>query len=240
MSGRFAGRRALVTGGTRGIGKAIAQQLLIEGCTVVITGTREIHGWWAIEPRCCFVEVNFADTAAINVFCERMRGEMFSHLVNNAGVFGASEPNQSFDSFHRVLQINVSAAQAVVSALSESLKTHSPSRVLNIASIAAFVTRPGISAYAASKAAIVGLTRAQALDLAPAGVLVNAICPSYTETDMLESLQEEKRNELLAGVPLGRFCRPEEVAQLACFLLSNENTYITGQAIMIDGGVTIR
>jgi 3-oxoacyl-[acyl-carrier protein] reductase len=78
------------------------------------------------------------------------------------------------------------------------------------------------------------------LDFAASGVLVNAVCPSYTETDMLLSLDEGKRADLLANVPLGRFCRPEEVAEVACFLLSKDNTYITGQTIVIDGGVTIR
>lgn len=240
MSGRFTDKKALVTGGTRGIGKAIAEQLLHEDCTVVVTGTQFAHGWWTDEPRCSLVVVDFADASSIEVFSRNMRSEAFSHLVNNVGVFIASEQNLPLESFNRLMQINVAAAHSVTSALSESLKSHPPARVVNIASIAAIVARTGVAAYAASKAALVGLTRAQALDLAPAGVLVNAICPSYTESDMLASLDETKRSELLANVPIGRFCRPQEVAELACFLLSSDNTYITGQSIVIDGGVTSR
>lgn len=240
MSGRFAGRKALVTGGTRGIGEAVARQLLFEECSVVITGTKERHGWWSNEPKCSFFEVDFADAVATTVFCDKIRGESFSHLVNNAGAFGLSGKESSLEAFVSIMQINVAAAQAVTNAVADNLKADSSGRVVNIASIAAFVTRPGVAAYAASKAALVGLTRAQALDFAPSGVLVNAVCPSYTETEMLASLDESKRSELLANVPIGRFCRPKEVAEFVCFLISSDNSYITGQALVIDGGVTIK
>jgi NAD(P)-dependent dehydrogenase (short-subunit alcohol dehydrogenase family) len=240
MSERFTGRKALVTGGTRGIGEAVARQLLFEECSVAITGTHERHGWWSDEPRCSLFEVDFADAAATTAFCDKIRGESFSHLVNNAGAFGVSGKDDTLETFISIMRINVAAAHAVTNAVAENLKANSSGRVVNIASIAAFVTRPGVAAYAASKAALVGLTRVQALDFAPFGVLVNAVCPSYTETEMLASLDESKRNQLLANVPIGRFCRPKEVAELVCFLLSSDNSYITGQALVIDGGVTIK
>lgn len=231
----------LVTGGTRGIGKAISQKLLREGAQVVITGTKNReNGWWNEFENCTFSTVDFLDELAVSDFCNYIKENSFSCLVNNAGIFSNSDKTNTLTSFDSVHKVNVSAVHSVTSAFAcGSFENISP-RVVNISSIAAFVTREGVASYASSKASLNGLTRAHALDFAKKGILVNAICPSFTETDMLKALSMEKQNELLQLVPLGRFCNAYEIAELACFLLSDDNTYMTGQTLVIDGGVTIQ
>jgi 3-oxoacyl-[acyl-carrier protein] reductase len=233
--------RVLVTGGTRGIGKAIAQKLLNEGAEVVITGrSTPDSGWWNESVGCSYVKVDFSDKIELDDFCREVEKQSFTRLVNNVAIFRNLKSPGSGDDFEVVQQVNVLAANAVTNAFARKINVKDKGRVVNISSIASFVTRKGVSAYAASKAALSGLTRAQALDFADSGILVNAVCPSYTETDMLSSLSKEKQAKLLAKVPLGRFCKAEEIAELTSFLLSEENTYITGQNLIIDGGVTIK
>ena len=237
----FKGVHALVTGGSRGIGKAISQKLLSEGAQVVVTGTKNVeNGWWNECENCTFSTVDFLDELSVSNFCNYIKKNSFSCLVNNAGIFSNSDEKNSLSSFDSVQKVNVSAVHSVTSAFACCSFENVLPKVVNISSIAAFVTRKGVASYASSKASLNGLTRAHALDFAQRNILVNAICPSFTETDMLSSLSEEKQNELLQLVPLGRFCNVNEIAELACFLLSNDNTYMTGQTLVIDGGVTIQ
>jgi NAD(P)-dependent dehydrogenase (short-subunit alcohol dehydrogenase family) len=233
--------RVLVTGGTRGIGKAISLKLLNEGAEVVITGRSDTDSCWCNESvGCSYHKVDFSDKIQLNDFCREIEKESFTRLVNNAGIFRNLKSLGACDDFEAVQQVNVMATNAVTNAFARKINIKDKGRVVNISSIASFVTRKGVSAYATSKAALSGLTRAQALDFADLGILVNAVCPSYTETDMLYSLSKKKQAELLEKVPLGRFCKAEEIAELTSFLLSEENTYITGQNLIIDGGVTIK
>lgn len=241
MNRRFVGRFALVTGGTRGIGRAVAEQLLAEGCSVCITGRKPQSGWWDSVALCSYMAVDFGEQKSLERFCETISGMDFSLLVNNVGVFLSSLGGSvSEEAWARIMCVNVSAGAKIMSSLAERLASNPLSRVVNMSSIAAFVSRPGLAAYSASKAAVLGLTRSQALELAPRGVLVNAVCPAYTDTDMLRSLNEDMRAELMQNVPLGRFSQPSEVSEVVCFLISPQNTFITGQSIIIDGGVTIR
>ena len=233
--------RILVTGGTRGIGKAISKKLLDEGAELVITGSSEADfGWWNESANCSYQKVDFSEKKELYEFCREIESKSFLCLVNNVGIFRNSKSFGSDVDFESVLKVNVMAANSITNAFAKNLRLIDQARVVNISSIASFVTRQGVSAYATSKAALSGLTRAQAIDFADSGILVNAVCPSYTETDMLKSLSEENKAELLDKVPLGRFCKVEEIAELTSFLLSKENTYITGQNLIIDGGVTIK
>ncbi len=237
----FSGSKALVTGGTKGLGKAIAEALLKAGCHVTITGSSLRSGWWSSVSNCNYIAVNFDNEGETNAFICSLAGEMFNLVVNNAGIFNNVSIDQlEMEDWERVLHINLTLNMQIIKATSVNMKILSKGKIVNIASIAAFANRQGASAYGVSKAGIVALTRTAALDLSMYGVLVNCICPGYIETDMLKLLSEEKRQTLISRVPLGRFCQPEEIAGAVLFLLSDENTFITGQTLIIDGGVIIQ
>lgn len=241
MNLNIAGKKALVTGGTRGIGAAIAQALLEEGCTVTITGRSAREGWWSNQGNCRLEVCDFSDDAATDVLCEQVTGAGYDLLVNNSGSFYAADiADLELSQWESLLQVNLTTPMRLIQAVAVSMRRHGWGRIVNVGSIAASVTRSNMAAYASSKAGLAGLTRAAALDLAPAGILVNCICPAYTETDMLAALDAAARETLLAKVPLGKYARPEDVAAATLFLLSNQNQFITGQQLILDGGVTIQ
>jgi NAD(P)-dependent dehydrogenase (short-subunit alcohol dehydrogenase family) len=237
----FIGSKALITGATRGLGRAVAEALLKAGCHVTITGSSEKTGWWTSKLNCNYIPVDFYDKNQTEEFLKLLTGEMFNLVVNNVGVFDNTPIDQlKLEDWDRVLHINLTLSLQIIQATSLNMKILNNCRIVNIASIAAFVNRTSTSAYGVSKAGIVALTRTAALDLSIYGVLVNCICPGYIETDMMKLLNDEKRQSLISKVPLGRFCQPEEITSSVLFLLSEENTFITGQTLIIDGGVTIQ
>ena len=123
-------------------------------------------------------------------------------------------------------------------AVSPKMRKAQSGRIVNIASISGIVSKPASTAYSASKAGLIGLTKASALSLAKDNVLVNALCPGYTDTDMMSNIVDiEQQQKLIAGVPLKRFADVHEIADFAMFLSSDLNTYITGQTVVVDGGV---
>jgi NAD(P)-dependent dehydrogenase (short-subunit alcohol dehydrogenase family) len=241
VTGGFDKRRCLVTGGSRGIGEAIARGLLAAGGEVIITGTSERRGWWDNEKHCTYHAVDFSDLMQVKQFAEAQSTQSITLLVNNAGVFH-SDTFEAFpvDQWDEIMEVNVRAPMLLMGALVAGMREQGFGRIVNVGSIAGFVSRHGLAGYSASKAALIGLTRAAALDLANDQILVNCVCPAYTETDMLAGLDKKSRAALLEKVPLGRFCQPDEVARAVLFLLSADNTFITGQTLIIDGGVVIQ
>lgn len=240
--GLFSKQRALVTGGSRGIGRAIAKHLLEEGCEVLITGsTPNRQGWWDDMELCSYKGVNFSEGDKVKSFCEEVSSQDFNLLVNNAGAFH-SECVESFpvEKWNELLAVNLKVPMQLIGALASGMRAQGGGRIVNVGSIAGIVTRAGLAGYSSSKAALVSLTRSAALDLAKDQILVNCLCPAYTETDMLSKLDEKAKLALLEKVPLGRFCQPDEVAKAASFLLSPDNTFITGQTLVIDGGVILQ
>lgn len=236
-------RCAVVTGGTRGIGRAIAEALLSRSLEVVVTSTGDEPGWVAAEPRCSHARLDLADSADIARFeAEAASLGPIDVLVNNAGISRPQSVLEITDEdWDAVMAVDLTGPMRMTRLFAPGMRERGWGRILNLSSIAAFVSRPGSAGYSAAKAALVGLTRASALDLASYGVLVNALLPGYTGTDMMATvLTEDQRAALLANVPLGRFARPEEIASWAAFLCSEDNTYITGQTVVVDGGVTAR
>ncbi|MFA5844058.1 MAG: SDR family oxidoreductase [Coriobacteriia bacterium] len=238
----YRGTRALVTGGTRGIGRAIAEAFLERGTTVVVTGTgADAPEWVAHREGCSYARLDWLDEACAAAFLGALPDiGPFDVLVNNAGIH-APRPIDDLDleTWRRVIAVDLEGPARLTAAVAREMRERGSGRVLNVASIAAFVSRPGGAAYAAAKAGLVGLTRAAALDLAPYGVLVNALCPGYTATDMAQrTLTAEQREDLRRAVPLDRLAQPAEIASVALFLCSGLNTYVTGQTVTVDGGVT--
>ena len=235
------GRSVLVTGGTRGIGEACAKAFLSEGCKVIITGTQIRSGWWDDYELCELVQADFNDDDSVDSLTSVIKGKSIDILVNNSGVFHSSPiSKESRQQWRSLMNVNLEVPMLLIKAASVGMQTRNWGRIVNIGSIASIVTRAGLSAYATSKTALSGLTRAVALDLASERILVNCVAPAYTETDMLVSLDENARTELLAKVPLAQFAKPSDIASAVVFLASEKNQFITGQTLVVDGGVTIQ
>ena len=235
------GTYALVTGGSRGIGKSIAQILLQQGIYVFITATVERDGWWSEVENCELLVCDFTSDAEVEHLLNSLNETPISYLVNNAGIVDNRLLDDcEHESWQKLFAVNIFVPQLLISRLAPRMRANGFGRIVNVSSIAATVTRPGVGAYASSKAAVGSLTRTAALEYATDGILVNSVCPAYTDTDMLKSLDPDTRNALLAKVPLQKFCQPKDIAELTWFLLSEKNQFLTGQNLIIDGGVTIQ
>jgi 3-oxoacyl-[acyl-carrier protein] reductase len=238
----FGGSTALVTGASRGIGEAIAKTLLDAGATVAITSTGTAPDWIKDRPAVTHFALDFERDESIENFLREIESVgPLDILVNNAGVHQPEPIDEiSSQAWQRLFRVNVYGPTMLTKHIATQMKTARRGRIVNIASIAGTVCKRNAGVYSSSKLGLIGLTRASAVDLAPYGVLVNAVSPGTTRTDMVEQiLTPDLQRTFLAGIPLGRFGEPQEIANVAVFLASEWNTYITGQNIIVDGGTTI-
>jgi len=239
----FNGKSALVTGGDRGIGEAISRLLLDLECSVIITSPIDAPRWLENYPKAKHIKVDFLDDVSMGKFLKEIsKLQNINILINNAGIhIPEAIYDLNYDNWEKIMKVNLSAPAKIMSVVSKNMKEKRSGRILNISSMAGIVSKPGSTAYSASKSGLIGLTRASSLALAPYNVLVNALCPGHTQTDMIESvLTEEQKQQFKSNIPFGRFAEPKEIANFAAFLCSDINTYITGQAVVVDGGVTIK
>jgi 3-oxoacyl-[acyl-carrier protein] reductase len=234
----LAGRLALVTGGSRGIGRAIAQELAGAGAEVVIgyrsgeqeaaAVAREIGG------RAVQADVSQPEEAARLV---EEAGEI-DILVNNAGLTRdgliARMPDEDW---RTVIDTNLGGAFATCRAAARGMMKRRSGTIVNMTSVVGVHGNPGQTNYAASKAGLIGLTKALARELASRGVRVNAVAPGYIETGLTDVLPDTVREALLASTPLGRLGSPEDVAGAVRFLCSAEASFITGEVLLVDGGL---
>lgn len=237
---------ALVTGGSRGIGRAIAERLGKEGYSVIINYQSNLaaaeEAKAAIEAAGGNAELlpfDVSDPAAIEQALEQWSSqhpdEYISVLVNNAGI---RQDNllvfMQDEQWNRVLDTTLNGFFYVTRRLVKEMMTHRNGRIINVASLSGIKGLPGQTNYSAAKAALIGATKALAQEVAARKVTVNAIAPGFIATDMTKELDE---GELKKMIPLGRFGKAEEVAALAAFLASKESAYITGEVISINGGL---
>jgi 3-oxoacyl-[acyl-carrier protein] reductase len=243
----LSGRVAVVTGSTRGIGRAIASTLAEAGARVAVVGrdpakaeavAREIGG--ADRARGFGCEV--ADTASVTSLideAERAFGSV-DILVNNAGL---TRDNILFrlkdEDWDAVLEANLRGAFVAIRAASRGMIKRRWGRIINMASVVGIVGNKGQANYAASKAGLIGLTKSVAKELASRNVLANAVAPGFIETDMTAAMAPDTRTTLTAQIPLERLGTPADIAGMVAFLASDHAAYITGQVFVVDGGMVM-
>lgn len=243
------GKIAVVTGASRGIGRAIAKKLASEGAVVVINynGSKEKAEEVKAEieekgQSARIYQCDVSDFAACEAFIQDVIREFgrIDILVNNAGITkDGLLMKMSEEDFNKVIDTNLKGAFHTVRFASRQMLKQRSGRIINMASVVGVTGNAGQANYAASKAGVIGLTKAAARELASRGVTVNAIAPGFIETDMTEVLSEKVKEATAAQIPLGRFGCPGEVAALVSFLASEEAGYITGQTIHVDGGMVM-
>ena len=233
----FSGCRVLVTGGTRGIGYAIANAFLEQGAEVHITGTAEKgHG----PSNSIYHSSDFTRTGSLENLCDSLKNLGINVLINNAGInktgaFAELSP----EDFISIQQVNLYSAFRLIQAVLPGMMSKSWGRIVNITSIFSIVSKEFRAPYSASKFGIDGMTASLAAEVAELGILVNSVAPGFIDTELTRKvLGEDGMRELIAKVPIRRMGKPEEVARLVLWLASHENTFVSAQNIAIDGGFT--
>lgn len=232
------GRKALVTGASRGIGRAIAQVLREEGAWVLGTCTGEPDTSIAICNE--WVRADFSDLAQVKACAQRAREIAPDVLINNAGINKAAPfVDIDLDDFLRIQRVNVVAPLLLCQAVIPTMKARQWGRIVNISSIFGKVSKAQRCSYSASKFALDGLTVALAAEHSSDGIIANSVAPGVIDTDLTRRvLGEAGIKAIMGGVPIGRLGSVEEIARLVLWLASPQNTFVCGQNIAIDGGFT--
>jgi len=244
----YKGKVVLITGGTRGIGKAIADCLYDHGATLLLTGTKqeqvdELNEQNRVNniDRVTYYQVDFSSSKSIDGFLLTIdQLDKIDVCINNAGINIINDfCDVPFEEFEKIQQINVIAPYKILKVVGAKMIQNGYGRIVNIASIWSVITRPGRSSYTLSKNAIAGLTKSLAIEWAQYNVLVNAVSPGFTMTELTKTTNTPEQLQLLESqIPAKRMAQPIEIANVVAFLCSDMNSYLTGQNITVDGGYT--
>ena len=241
------GKTALVTGASRGIGRAIALRLAEDGANVAViyAGSADkaeavVNEITALGVNAKAYRCNVADSAAVNETVKAVTNDLgkIDILVNNAGITRDGLMLRMKDEdFDAVLDTNLKGAFNMIRACYSGFIRKKSGRIINIASVSGIMGNAGQANYSASKAGVIGLTKSVARELASRGITCNSVAPGFIQTDMTENLGDN--NPLLNSIPLGRMGKPEDIAAAVAFLASDSAAYITGEVLKVDGGLAI-
>lgn len=245
----FKGKTALVTGASRGLGKAIAEKLASGGASLMITATSdaiekiaaEIKEKYAVEVESFYGNISQEENvkALFNKINEKF--DKLDICINNAGITkDGLSMRMSAEDFDRVIAVNLRSAFLVSKEASLLMMKARYGKIVNMSSIVGIQGNVGQANYAASKAGIIGLTKSMAIELAKRNVTVNAVAPGFIDTDMTRAVSDKSREDFMVKIPMCRAGVPEEVADAVAFLASDASRYITGQVLVVDGGLVLR
>ncbi len=243
----FSGKTVLVTGSTRGIGRAIVEEFAKHGANVIVSGTvkeraeevaKELAEKYGVKT--LGVEMDISNPESVENAFKEINAAFggVDILVNNAGItrdtlFLRMKP----EDWQKVLDVNLTGTFLVTKQVVRHMTKKRWGRIINISSVVGFTGNVGQVNYATTKAGLIGFTKSLAKELAPRNILVNAVAPGFIETDMTETLKDEIKESYKKQIPLGRFGKPKEVARVVLFLASPMADYITGETIHVNGGI---
>ncbi|AZT90663.1 3-oxoacyl-[acyl-carrier-protein] reductase [Caldicellulosiruptor changbaiensis] len=238
---------ALITGASRGIGRAIALKFAHNGANVIINYSSSQSQAQSLKDeieklgvRALIIKCDVSNSEEVNAMFSQIEKEFgrLDILVNNAGITkDGLVLRMNEEDFDKVIAINLKGAFLCAKAASKIMIKQREGNIINISSVVGIMGNVGQANYAASKAGIIGLTKSLAKELASRNIRVNAIAPGFIKTDMTEVLSDKVKEMMLSSIPLGRFGEADEVANVALFLASSLSSYITGQVIVVDGGM---
>ena len=240
---QFGGKTVIVTGGARGIGDSIVCTFLEQGATVAVLDLLA-----PAEPRegVWYLQADITDPSSVQMAVETIiqRDQRINVLVNNAGIQRVGLTGElPFESWAAVINTNLSGAFICSSAVVPLMRRQGEGAIIHVASAAAFLGLPGRGPYTAAKAGLLGLTQVMAVELAPVGIRVNVVAPGFTRTGLVDEAIRDgylKEEWMVERVPMARLAKPAEIASVVRFLASDDASYVTGQAIVVDGGWTIQ
>ena len=246
---KLTGKTAIVTGASRGIGAAIARRFAEEGANIVVnySGSQDKAEAVVAEieqagGKAIAVKANVADADAVKAMADAAMKEFGSIdiLINNAGITRDNlMMRMKEDEWDDVINTNLKGVFLCTKAVTRQMMKQRAGRIVNIASIVGVMGNAGQANYVAAKAGVIGLTKTTARELASRGITANAVAPGFITTDMTEKLGDDVQSTMLAQIPLARFGAPEDVANAALFLASDEASYVTGQTLHLDGGMVM-
>ena len=243
------GKNALVTGGSRGIGKAVCLELARQGANVAVNYAGRAQAAEEVAAACrelgveaFAVQADVADAAAVDAMVKEVAARFgrVDILVNNAGITRDKLALQmKEEDFDAVLDTNLKGAFLCMKAVYRPMMKQRYGRIINLSSVVGLRGNAGQANYAASKAGLIGMSKSIAKELASRGVTVNLVAPGFIDTDMTAALPEAAREALLKSIPMARLGQPEDVARAVAFFAAEESGYITGQVLCVDGGMAV-
>ena len=245
MNLNFKNKTVIITGGTRGIGKSLVHIFNDVGANVIITGTKKYNSvnfdFLRNNSRIQYNQLDYLSDKSVKQFIRLVSAlDRVDVLINNAGVNKIDTISEiSIDDWDWMNTINLKGPFLLTQVVSEIMKNQKSGKIINIASIFSVISKVKRAVYSATKWGLIGFTKAVALELAPFNIQVNAVSPGFVDTDLTRKiLGLENMKQLEETIPQGRLANPDEIANVVLFLCSAQNTYITGQNIVVDGGFT--